>query len=114
MSRPQFTDDEEYLIRAGLAPTVYAQSNAFMWGYVLSGVALAGFATYSQSFPLLLSAFAVVCGFRLYEERYHAKWAPLWRSILGKYEAALRETDQSTASGANALPVRDAHVPPTS
>jgi hypothetical protein len=37
---------------------------------------------------MLLSAFAVVCGFRIYEERYQAKWTPRWRAIIDKYEAA--------------------------
>jgi len=93
MPRPQFTDDEEYLIRLVLSPTANLQSNSYMWGYLLGGAALAGLATYTDSFALLLSAFAIVCGFRLYEERYQAKWAPLWRSIVSKYEAGIREID---------------------
>ena len=93
MPRPHFTDDEEYLIRLVLSPTAKLQSNAFLWGYLLGGAALAGLATFTGNFALLLSAFAVVCGFRLYEERYQAKWAPLWPSILGKYEAEVGEAD---------------------
>ncbi|MDB2686917.1 hypothetical protein N9Y42_06865 [Mariniblastus sp.] len=37
---------------------------------------------------MLLSTFAVVIGFRIYEELFQAKWLPLWRSIIAKYEAA--------------------------
>ena len=37
---------------------------------------------------MLLSAVAVVIGFRIYEELFQSKWLPLWRSIIAKYEAA--------------------------
>ena len=49
---------------------------------------LAGFGAFHSSVPMILTAFAVVVGFRIYEEMYHSKWVPLWRSIIVKYEAA--------------------------
>lgn len=43
--------------------------------------------------PMMLAAFVMVCGFRIYEERFQNKWMPLWRSIISKYESAASGTD---------------------
>ena len=56
--------------------------------YVITGALLAGFAANFESIPMMLSAFVVVCGFRIYEERFQTKWVPMWQSIIAKYEAA--------------------------
>jgi len=86
---PKFTTDEEFLIKFVKSPTAGMQSNSYMWSYILGGMALAGFAAYYENVWMLLSAFIVVCGFRIYEEWYQRRWLPLWGSIINKYEAAL-------------------------
>lgn len=88
MPLPEFTDDERYLINCAKSTAANAQTNSYMWGYVIAASILAGIGAYQSSIPLLVSAFAVVIGFRIYEEFYQNKWLPLWRSIIAKYEAA--------------------------
>jgi len=88
MPLPNFTDDEQYLINCAKSTKVNGQS--YMWGYLVAGAALVGFGAYHDSVPMMLCAFAVVCGFRIYEEIFQSKWLPLWRSIIAKYEAAAR------------------------
>ena len=88
MPLPDFTDDEQFLINCVKSPSATQQSNSYMWGYVIGGVLVAGFAAYYQSVPMMLAAFAVVCGFRIYEDRFQSKWTPLWKSIIEKYESA--------------------------
>lgn len=67
--------------------------NTFMWGYLFGGALLAGFGAYHEHVPMMLTALAVVCGIRIYEEWLHQKGMPLWRSIISKYEAALDGDD---------------------
>lgn len=93
MTRPEFTADEQYLIRFVQSTTAARQYNSYMWGYLTTGLVLAGFAAYNDSVLMLLSAFVVVCGFRVYEERFQSRWTPVWRSIIEKYEAAIRQTE---------------------
>lgn len=89
MLLPVFTDDEQFLINCVKSPSATQQSNFYMWGYVIGGVLVAGFAAYYQSVPMMLAAFAVVSGFRIYEDRFQSKWTPLWKSIIEKYESAV-------------------------
>jgi hypothetical protein len=89
MARPQFTAEEEYLINAVLSDK--GAPDPLMWSYIVSGLGLAGFAAYHESIPMLLSAFVVVCGFRLFEARAHRGLTVQWRSLLEKYETAVRE-----------------------
>jgi hypothetical protein len=88
MPRPEFTNDEQYLLSFVQTTHSVHQNNPFMWSYLLSGLLLAGFAAYNESTLMLLSAFLVVCGFRVYEEQSQARWIPIWRSIIEKYENA--------------------------
>ena len=60
-------------------------TNSYMWGYVIAGVVIAGFAAFNDSMLMMVSAFVVVCGFRIYVEHFQSKWTPLWRSIINKY-----------------------------
>lgn len=98
MPLPDFTPDERYLINAVKSPGAAGSWNSYMWGYVIGGAIMAGFAAYHESIPMLLTAFAVVCGFRIYEERCQARWLPLWRSIIEKYEAAALDEQDSADS----------------
>ena len=99
MPLPDFTADEQYLINSVKSPTAFGRSNSYMWSYLSCGAIIAGFAAYYGSIRMLLSAFVVVCGFRIYEERYQLKWMPLWRSIIAKYESAAVAKDHSLDAG---------------
>lgn len=100
MPLPDFTDDEQYLINYVKSPSAAQRSYSYMWGYVIGGALLAGFAAYYQSIPMMLAAFVVVCGFRIYEERLTSKWTPLWKSIIEKYEsAAVRASGDERSAG---------------
>ena len=88
MPLPDFTDDERYLINFAKSTAATNQTNSYMWGYVIAGSVLAGFGAYQSSIPMILIAFVIVIGFRIYEELFQFKWIPLWRSIITKYEAA--------------------------
>lgn len=88
MPLPEFTHDEQYLISYVKSPRAAHGSNSHMWGYMIGASMIAASGFYHNSVPTLLIAFVLVCGFRLYENRYHSKWIPLWRSIIDKYEAA--------------------------
>lgn len=88
MPLPDFTDDEKYLLSCIKSPNASGANSSCRFGYRLGGVVIAGFATYYASVPMILAAFAIVCGFRIYEERLQTRWLPLWRSIIAKYEAS--------------------------
>jgi len=88
MPLPDFTDDERYLINYVKSPNASDGAISYVWGYLLGGAALSGFGAYYGSIPMMLTAFVVICGFRIYEERFQTKWTPLWRSIIVKFEAS--------------------------
>jgi hypothetical protein len=90
MPLPNFTADEKYLINYMKSRAV-RYASGYMFGYVAGGLLLCGFAVYYDSIALMVSAFLVVCGFRLYEEWYQHKYMPVWRSVLQKYESAVVE-----------------------
>ena len=87
MPLPKFTDNENYLINSVKSP-IARGPNTYMLTYVVFGACIAGFAAYYGSIAMMVTAFVVVCGFRIYEEWYQKKWEPLWCSIIDKYEAA--------------------------
>lgn len=88
MPLPEFTETEQYLIDCARSPAANQQSNSYMWGYLLGGTLFAGFGAFHESIAMLLTAFAVVCGFRIYEHRFQSRWTPHWRTIISKFEAA--------------------------
>lgn len=104
MPLPNFTSDEQYLINCVKSPTASASASTFMWGYIVTGALIAGFSAWHENLLMMLSAFIVVCGFRVYEERFQSKWTPLWKSIIEKFETAaaaagnpqLADADQNT------------------
>lgn len=87
MPLPDFTNEEQYAIHCIKARNASRISHSPMWGYLAGGAAVAGFGAYCDNTPMLLLAFALICGFRIHEERYQLKWIPVWRSIIEKYEA---------------------------
>lgn len=80
MPLPTFTPEESYLIHAVKSERGTALS--YMWGYLVGGMIMCSFALAYNSLALMASGFAVVCGFRIYEEVLQNRWLPLWRSIL--------------------------------
>ncbi|MEN1681466.1 MAG: hypothetical protein AAGJ46_17940 [Planctomycetota bacterium] len=96
MSLPDFTSDEQYLISAAKADSQGRFGNTYMWSYIVSTALIAGFAAYNESVLMLASAFVVVCGFRVYEETWQARWGPMWKSIIEKYERAAAEGNAGT------------------
>jgi hypothetical protein len=74
MTAPKFTREEEYLI--GVLRGDIPEGAAFMWSYLIPGLVLAAFAAFYGSVWMVLSAFAVVCVFRIYEESFAKKWKP--------------------------------------
>src|SRR5688500_7635043 len=106
---PKFTDDEQYLLTA-----IRSENNSsggdFMWGYILGAVAFAGFAAYHENTLMMLCAFAVVCGFRIYEERYHAQWQSVFRSIIAKYDQAIAQASATNFDPSeNRVPNQDSN-----
>jgi hypothetical protein len=93
MPLPKFTDDEQYLITGVKSPKASGAWNSYMWGYLLGCAIIAGFGAYYSSIPMMLTAFVVVCGFRIYEDSAQAKWETVWRSIIAKYEALSVDAD---------------------
>lgn len=101
MALPEFTREEQYLINT-LKSQIASGSNSYMWGYLSSGILLAGFAVYWENLLMLASAFAIVCGFRIYEDRFQSKWTPHWRTIIEKYENAATADVRFDSNGDNA------------
>ena len=93
---PNFTNEEQYLIDS--AKVDKGGLNTFMWGYMASGLLLAGFAGFYGNTLMMASAFVVICGFRIYEERHQSRWSPVFLAIINKYEAAIGETSGTTIS----------------
>jgi hypothetical protein len=97
---PEFTDEEQYLISAVRAEQ--QGSNTYMWTYVCCALLLAGTSAFYGNPWGVLSAVVVVCGFRLYEEYYQARWTPVWKSVIRKYEQAILDASRPQAGSANA------------
>jgi hypothetical protein len=83
---PTFSAEEQYLVSVMRGDV--KDTSAFMWTYLLTGALIAGFAAYYENIWMMLSAFVVLCGVRIYEERWQLKWRPVTRSVILKYEAA--------------------------
>ncbi len=98
MPLPEFTHEEQYLISYVKSPDLSKHYNGYMWGYLIGCSVLAGFAAYQQHFGMVLAAFAILCGFRIYEDRYGSRWNPIWRTLIEKYEAAIMAKDETTGA----------------
>ncbi|MEM1071157.1 MAG: hypothetical protein AAGI63_19785 [Planctomycetota bacterium] len=88
MPLPDFNADEQYLINCIKSPNASANSGSSMWGYIVGSALVAGVAAYHENTLIMLAAFLIVCGSRIYEERFQSRWMPHWRSIIEKYESA--------------------------
>lgn len=97
MPLPEFTAEEQYLVMHVKSTKSGALSSFYALGYMCPCVLIAGFAAYHESILMMSAAFLVLIGFRVYEERSQAKWIPVWRSIIAKYEAASMQSDDVTS-----------------
>ncbi len=88
MPLPEFTFDEQYLINSLKSPKATKNPSTYMWSYLVPCAVLAGVAAYNDNISVMLIAFVVLCGFRIYEENYQNRWLPLWHSIIKKFEDA--------------------------
>ncbi|QDU46981.1 hypothetical protein Mal52_55090 [Symmachiella dynata] len=93
MPRPQFTKQEQVLI--DWVKVSSGDSSSYMWTYLVTTAIIAGFAVYFESIVMLVCAFVIVGFFRIKEEHAQKRWAPIWTSILTKYEEALADGDVS-------------------
>lgn len=96
MPLPDFDEKEQYVIH-WMKAHKSAEVNPCMWAYLVTGALLFGFGAYYSNVAFMACAFIVVCGFRLYEEWYQARWQPTFRSIILKYESALSVQRSSPA-----------------
>jgi len=97
VNMPKFTDDEQQIINT-LRSREADRPNNFMWAYLGVGLLFAGFAAYHENTWMMLCGFALVCSCRIYEDRLQAKANPLFRSIILKYEQAIRDVGASQFS----------------
>ena len=88
MAYPDFTPEEEYYISYVKQADASLVTNPTMWGYLLCSSVFFSIGAYQSSMPVMVIAFAVMVGYRIYEEFSGAKWTAVWRSIIEKFEAA--------------------------
>ena len=97
MTKPHFSDEEQYCIN--WAKTGQGFNIAFDLGYLIPSFVLAGCGIYwSEPFPLF-AALGVIAVFKVWEWSYQYKWAPVWKSIIEKYEDAVAEPEKDYEGG---------------
>lgn len=103
MPLPNFNAEEQYLINGVRSSNAFGNSSSYMWGYLVGGAMVAGFAVYYDNIWMMLVAFVIVCGFRIYEERIQSRWMPYWRSIIEKYESAANSKEVDSTETLNGV-----------
>lgn len=89
MPLPKFTDEERYLINYVKSfDRSVGHASSYMWGYLSGAAIVAGFAVYYDNVWMVLCAFAIVCAFRINEERHQHRYTAVWRDIIAKFEEA--------------------------
>ncbi|HYW81457.1 MAG TPA: hypothetical protein VE890_17865 [Thermoguttaceae bacterium] len=91
MSKPDFTPEEQYLISS--AKTAAGAGLLFDLAYLLPSVLLAGFGVYTDEIGVVVVAFAVLVGFKVFERSHARKWDPVWKRIFQKYDEAIEGKD---------------------
>jgi hypothetical protein len=93
MPIPTFTPDEKCLIDAIRGDRTQSFSDVLV--YSLAGMALAAFGVFYDSVWMMLSAFVILCGYRVWEEWRQARWRPILRSIVLKYDQAIHGASEA-------------------
>lgn len=94
MPRPDFTDEEQYLIDVVKSKMASEGQLSASIGMVVSTGVLAAFGFYHRNVEMVLGAFIVLVGYQIYVELTQARVTPQWRNIITKYESACDdETD---------------------
>jgi len=96
MRRPNFTREEQYFVDWSKSSAGTHKSD--MWMYLVPTALIAAFAVFFESTMMLGCAFVVICFFRVKEDFDQRKWAPIWPSIIAKYEEALADDEPTTES----------------
>ncbi len=94
MPRPDFTNEERYLIESIKSRDSASVLNSNAWSYVICSALIAGSAAYYGDIAMMTIAFVIICGYRFYEWKQQQKWDPIWRSIIEKFESATIEVDE--------------------
>jgi len=93
MSKPVFTPEEQFYIHH--IKTQDGPDIGFDLAYLLPALAFLVFGICTQNTLACVIAFAGIVFFKLWEWRQRAKWNPVLRSILQKYEEAVAELAQA-------------------
>ena len=98
MPRPEFTSEEQYLI------SYLQQPRASSWhpntvGQLVVGLMIGGIAIYNANLAIAICGIVFLLGYRIYEELYQQRYNVIWRSIVDKYEAAIKLADNNNSHG---------------
>ena len=96
MPLPEFSEEEKYLIEYVKSKSERSWDGHVI-GILVGGVFLCFLGAWYNNVMLMICAFVVLCGFKLYEEQYQRKCLPIWRSIFAKYESAISGDRQNSA-----------------
>ncbi|WP_257386798.1 hypothetical protein [Tahibacter caeni] len=92
MNAPQFTPEEAALLARLLLPQ--DGGNMYAAAYLVPSALLVAFGFVRSEPAAFAAAFAVIAVFTVWALRWQARSAPLLRSILQKYAAAVAQTPQ--------------------
>jgi len=94
MPLPEFTPDEQFFINYIKSSRASSMWNSPMWAYVIGSALLCAYAVPYKQMSLMVVAFVILVGYRIFEHCQEMKWQPICRSIIEKYEAAADESDE--------------------
>jgi hypothetical protein len=89
---PEFTAEERFLVSAMRGDGDGLDASHYTWTCLITSSVIAAFAAFYGNVWMMFSAFIVLVGTRVYEERWQARYRPSLRSIILKYEAAISES----------------------
>jgi hypothetical protein len=87
MKRPDFTDAEQEAIKRLM--DFRGDPSGFVSAYLGAGFGFFLVALLLGSMWMLAVVLLFVCCCRLYEEWHYRPTVPMWKSVIGKYEAAI-------------------------
>ncbi len=90
-NRPEFTEEETFLLNFAKANSTGRQSAIYVWSYLIIALAIVYWGITSANTPITIAGVVVLVVARLQELGQDRRWTNIWRSIIDKYEAALAE-----------------------